>query len=59
MTMLQQFKVGDQVVVNERNATFRGKKGVVKYASGPQYWVKFADGQLSPALDVWMLVPAK
>jgi hypothetical protein len=35
----KEFKVGDRVVVNERNSTYQGRVGTVKYVSGGQYWV--------------------
>ena len=37
-------KVGDRVVVNDRSKTNQGRKAIVRYASGGQYWVKF-DGE--------------
>jgi ATP-dependent exoDNAse (exonuclease V) alpha subunit len=47
----KEFKVGDRVVVNERNSTYQGYAGTVKYISGGQYWVKFDDSnEVTPAL---------
>ena len=55
----QQFRVGDRVRVNDRNTTYAGCTGVVKYVSGGQYWVKFDDSdRLVPALYSWWLDPA-
>ena len=54
----QQFRVGDRVKVNERNSTHAGRRGVIKYFSGGQYWVKFDDGdEIVPALYPWWLEP--
>jgi hypothetical protein len=30
----KEFKVGDRVVVNERNSAYKGRVGTVKYVSG-------------------------
>lgn len=55
----QQFRVGDRVKVNNRNANYAGRTGVVKYASGGQYWVKFDGSEdIVPGLYPWWLEPA-
>ncbi len=55
----KEFKVGDRVVVNERNSAYQGRVGTVKYVSGGQYWVKFDDSSdFSPPLYPWWLEPA-
>jgi hypothetical protein len=55
----KEFKVGDRVVVNERNSTYQGRVGTVKYISGGQCWVKFDDSSdVPPPLYPWWLEPA-
>ena len=52
----REFKNGDRVIVNARNATYQGRKGTVKYASGGLYWIKFDDNdQIAPSFYPWWL----
>lgn len=51
----RKFNVGDQVIGNEKKASFRGRKGtIVQYELGSQYWVLFDDGRKECVYSSWL-----
>lgn len=55
----EELKVGTKVVVNERNTSFKGKRGEVRYIGGSLYWLRMEDGSTdTTGFNNWMLDPA-
>lgn len=54
--VVSQFKIGDRVAAKPQLGHQRG--GIVKFASGMQYWVLFdGDEDITPSLSSWWLEP--
>lgn len=51
----KKFSIGDQVVGNEKKASFARRKGqIVKYESDRQYWVRFDGGREECVYSWWL-----
>lgn len=51
----RKFIIGEQVIGNDRKASYRGRRGVViKYESAGQYWIIFEDSRKECVDSGWL-----
>ena len=56
----QELKVGDRIKINDRSSVHVGATGIIKFASGGQYWVALDNsGEMTPPLHRWWVEPIK